>query len=185
MAIVAGLPALLLAMILLWRGDFSARAQWTLTVLIVSVWLGFATSIRHHVVFPLQTLSNLLAALREGDYSIRGRDAREKDALADVTREINDLAQTLHTQRLDALEATALLRKVMEEIDVAVFSFDGERKLRLVNRAGERLLNTPSERLVGLKAAEIGLGDCLEEGANQRLIDAVFPGGTGRWEMRR
>src|SRR5437870_4199212 len=73
----------------------------------------------------------------------------------------------------------------MEEIDVAVFSFDGEQKLRLVNRAGERLLNMPSERLLGLKAQEIGLADCLNEGASSRVIDAVFPGGSGRWEVRR
>jgi len=77
------------------------------------------------------------------------------------------------------------LRKVMEEIDVAVFTFDGEQKLRLVNRGGERLLNMPSERLLGLKAEDIGLADCLKEGASSRVIDAVFPGGSGRWEIRR
>jgi two-component system nitrogen regulation sensor histidine kinase NtrY len=143
------------------------------------------SSLRRRVVFPLQTLSNLLAALREGDYSIRGRHARNSDALGEVTREVNALAQTLREQRLDALEATALLRKVMEEIDVAVFAFDGEHKLRLVNRAGERLLNSPSERLLGLNADAIGLADCLREGEGSRLMDAVFPGGSGRWEVRR
>jgi nitrogen fixation/metabolism regulation signal transduction histidine kinase len=184
MALLAGLPALLVSMILLWRGDYPARAQWTLTVVVVSVWLGFAASIRYHVVFPLQTLSNLLAALREGDYSIRGREARERDALGDVTREINDLAQTLHAQRLDALEATALLRKVMEEIDVAVFSFDGERRLRLVNRAGERLLKTSQELLLGQSAEDLGL-DIFLQGDAPSLVDAGFPGSTGRWEVRR
>src|SRR4029434_6995936 len=92
----------------------------------------------------------------------------------EVTREVNTLAQTLREQRMDALEATTLLRKVMEEIDVAVFSFDGEHKLRLVNRAGERLLNMPSERLLGLRAEDIGLADCLNEGANSRVIESVF-----------
>jgi two-component system, NtrC family, nitrogen regulation sensor histidine kinase NtrY len=149
------------------------------------VWLGFVSEIRQRVVFSLQTLSNILAALREGDYSIRGRASRNNDALAEVTREVNTLAQTLREQRMDALEATTLLRKVMEEIDVAVFTFDGEQKLRLVNRGGERLLNMPSERLLGLKAEDIGLGDCLKEGASSRVIDAVFPGGSGRWEIRR
>src|SRR5262249_53088635 len=107
------------------------------------------------------------------------------DALAEVTREVNTLAQTLREQRMDALEATTLLRKVMEEIDVAVFSFDGEQKLRLVNRAGERLLKLPSERLLGSRAHDIGLAECLNEGAGSRVIDAVFPGGSGRWEVRR
>jgi nitrogen fixation/metabolism regulation signal transduction histidine kinase len=184
MSLLAGLPAVLASMLLLWRGDFPTRVQWTATVFIVSVWLGFAASIRNNVVFPLQTLSNLLAALREGDYSIRGREGREKDALGAVTREINDLAQTLHAQRLDALEATALLRKVMEEIDVAVFSFDGERTLRLVNRAGERLLKRPQERLLGQSAEDLGL-EVFLQGDTPRLVDAGFPGSAGRWEARR
>src|SRR5437867_8726796 len=185
MAILAGLPAVIISLVLLWRGDFTPRVQWTLTVLILTMWLSLVRESRQRVVFSLQTLSNILAALREGDYSIRGRDSRNDDALAEVTREVNTLAQTLREQRMDALEATTLLRKVMEEIDVAVFSFDGEQKLRLVNRAGERLLNMPSERLLGLKAQEIGLAECLNEGASSRVIDAVFPGGSGRWEVRR
>ena len=185
MALIAALPAVVVSLTLLWTGSFTTRVQWTLTALILVVWLAFVSEIRQRVVFSLQTLSNILAALREGDYSIRGRDSRNDDALAEVTREVNTLAQTLREQRMDALEATTLLRKVMEEIDVAVFSFDGEHKLRLVNRAGERLLNMPSERLLGLKAEEIGLSDCLNEGASSRVIDAVFPGGSGRWEIRR
>ena len=78
------------------------------------------------MVRPLQTLSNLLAALREEDFSFRARTSRKADdALAQAMREVNMLADTLREQRLGALEATALLRKVMEEIDVAVFAFDG------------------------------------------------------------
>jgi nitrogen fixation/metabolism regulation signal transduction histidine kinase len=185
MALLAGLPAVVVSIALLWSGDFTPRVRWTLTVFILTVWLGFVSEIRQRVVFSLQTLSNILAALREGDYSIRGRDSRRGDALGEVTREVNTLAQTLREQRMDALEATTLLRKVMEEIDVAVFTFDGEQKLRLVNRAGELLLKTPAERLLGLRASDIGLADSLNEGANARVIDAVFPGGSGRWEVRR
>jgi two-component system nitrogen regulation sensor histidine kinase NtrY len=185
LALVSGMPAVVVSLVLLWTGNFSPRVQWTLTAVILIVWFGFVSEIRQRVVFSLQTLSNILAALREGDYSIRGRASRNNDALAEVTREVNTLAQTLREQRMDALEATTLLRKVMEEIDVAVFTFDGEQKLRLVNRGGERLLNMPSERLLGLKAEDIGLADCLKEGASSRVIDAVFPGGSGRWEIRR
>jgi nitrogen fixation/metabolism regulation signal transduction histidine kinase len=185
LAILAGLPGTVVALILLWTGSFSSQLQWTLTVLIAILWLGLAGELRQRVVFSLQTLSNILAALREGDYSIRGRKCSTDDALAEVTREVNGLADTLREQRLDAIEATTLLRKVMEEIDLAVFSFDGEDKLQLVNRAGERLLNQPSERLIGSKAEDIGLAGCLHQGANSRVIDAAFAGGSGRWEVRR
>jgi nitrogen fixation/metabolism regulation signal transduction histidine kinase len=185
LALFAGLPGTAVALILLWTGSFSSQVQWTLTILIALFWLGLASEVRQRVVFSLQTLSNILAALREGDYSMRGRHYRSDDALSEVTREVNALADTLREQRMDALEATMLLRKVVEEIDVAVFSFDGDDKLRLVNRAGERLLNQPSERLTGSRAEQIGLAGCLHEGANSRVIDATFPGGSGRWEVRR
>jgi two-component system nitrogen regulation sensor histidine kinase NtrY len=184
LALAAGLPGSLVALILLWVGDYSSRTCWTLGILIVGFWLGFAFSLRHRVVFSLQTLSNLLAALREEDFSVRGRDARRDDAMGEVMIEVNALSETLREQRLGALEATALLRTVMEEIDVAIFTFDNETKLRLVNRAGERLLARPVERLLGFTAAELGLGACLE-GEHVRTMELSFPGGSGRWGMRR
>ena len=157
MAILAGLPGSLVALIFLWLRDPTpqAKTQWTLTVLIVALWMGFAMAVRDRVVFPLQTLSNLLSALREGDFSVRGRAGAFDDALGEVMREVNSLGGTLREQRLGALEATTLLRTVMSEIDVAVFAFDHERKLRLVNRAGERLLAAPAERALGASAAEL------------------------------
>jgi len=88
----------------------------------------------------LQTLSNLLAALREEDFSLRARGARSDDAMGEVIIEVNALSETLRQQRTGAMEATALLRTVMEEIDLAIFTFDNQTKLRLVNRAGERLI---------------------------------------------
>jgi len=174
----------LIALILLSTGDYTSRTAWTLGILIVSLWLGFAFSLRHRVVFSLQTLSNLLAALREEDFSVRGRDAQRDDAMGEVMIEVNALGETLREQRLGALEATALLRTVMEEIDVAIFTFDNENKLRLVNRAGERLLARPSERLLGFTAGELGLGASLD-GDAARTMELSFPGGSGRWGMRR
>jgi len=160
------------------------RTPWTLTILVVGFWVGCALTLREKVRFPLQTLSNLLAAIREGDYSIRARGARHDDALGEVLVELNSLGQNLREQRLGALEATALLSKVMAEIDVAVFTFDGDHKLRLVNRAGERLLAEPAERLLGRTALGLGLASCLE-GEPARTIQATFAGGIGRWGMRR
>src|SRR5258705_12568115 len=118
-------------------------------MLIVGLWLGFAFSVRHRVVFSLQTLSNLLAAMREEDFSVRARGASRDDAMGGVMIEVNSLSGTLRERRLGALEATALRRTVMEEIEVAIFPFHNENKLRLVSRAGERLLARPVERLLG------------------------------------
>src|SRR5512133_2759098 len=184
MALVAALPALIVSLVLLWFGDHAPRVQWTLSALMLVVWLGVAFSLRQHVVFPLQTLSNLLAGLREGDSSIRARAADIDDPLGEVMLEANLLAQTLREQRLDALEATALLRKVMLEIDVAVFAFDADERLRLVNRAGERLLGQPPARLLNASAADLRLAACLREDTPP-VVEMAFPGASGRFDVRR
>lgn len=185
LALVAGLPAVVVSMILLWRGGYSAKVEWTLGLVIVGTWVITSFVLRERVVRPLQTLSNMLAALREGDYSIRARGADRDDALGLAFLESNLLGETLRSQRLGAMEATALLRTVMAEIDVAVFAFDAGDRVRLVNRAGERLLGQPAERLLGRTAEQVGLADGLE-GASPRTMDVTFPGGSGgRWEVRR
>jgi len=183
LAFAVGLPGSALALILLWTEDLSPRTQWTATILLLIGWSWLAFRLRERVVRPIQTLSNMMAALLEGDYSIRTREPGAPDALGLAFQEINALGQTLREQRLGALDATALLRKVMEEIDTAVFAFDHEKRLRLVNRAGERLLGRPAERLLGQEAADLGLEGCFTDDG-PRTIDMRFPGRAGRWEIR-
>ncbi|HEV2445965.1 MAG TPA: PAS domain-containing protein, partial [Candidatus Sulfopaludibacter sp.] len=184
MALAAGFPAVLTCMLILWLGDYTAKVQWTLSVAIVGAWLGFCFALRERVASPLRTLANLLEAMREGDYSIRARGVKSDDAMGEVMQQVNAMSSTLRAQRLGALEATTLLRKVMEEINVAVFAFDGERRLRLVNRAGERMLNQPVERILGADAARLGLDNYLE-GEAQQTVQRNFPGAAARWGISR
>ncbi|MGI9114581.1 MAG: sensor histidine kinase [Chthoniobacterales bacterium] len=177
-------PALIVALSLLWFGDYSAKVQWTLTLFIFIFAFGYIVSTREHTIRPWQTVTNLLAALREGDYSIRARGARENDALGEALLEVNELGETLRVQRLGAFEATALLRTIMAEIDVAVFTFDPQRKLRLVNRAGENLLRQPIDKLLGRNARDLGLDICLDAEADVPLT-LTFPGASGRWGVSR
>src|SRR6202045_3553580 len=184
LTLAAAVPAFLVALLLPWFGDHTAKVQWTLTLLIAGFGLGFLLSAREHVIRPLQTMTNLLAALREGDYSIRARGARADDALGEALLEINALGETLRFQRLGAFEATALLRTIMAEIDVAVFTFDPERRLRLLNRAGEHLLGKPIDKLLGKQASDLGLEPCFS--ANEDApVSLNFPGASGRWGVRR
>jgi two-component system nitrogen regulation sensor histidine kinase NtrY len=184
LTLTAGLPATVFALVYLWTGGFPLKVQWTLTVLFLLCWVGLGVAVIGEVVRPLQILSNLLGALREGDYSIRARGEDPDSPLGLAIHEANILGQTLREQRLGALEAGALLGKVMAEIDVAVFAFDGDGILRLTNRAGERLLRRPATRMMGRGAQELGLGGVLE-GPPRRTLEAGFPGGGGRWEIRR
>jgi two-component system nitrogen regulation sensor histidine kinase NtrY len=185
LVLLGGFPAVALALGLLWFGDFTPRTQWTLTLLVTGVWLVCATVVREHVVRPLQTVSNVLAALRERDYTLRARGSNPEDALGLLLLELNTLGDDMRAQRLDALEATALLRRVMEEIDVAIFAFDATHALRLVNRAGATLLGRAPEQLLGRDAASLGLAGSLS-GDAPRVDTLTFPGrGGGRWEVRR
>jgi nitrogen fixation/metabolism regulation signal transduction histidine kinase len=182
--LLAGLPGSFLALYYIWSQPHAARVQWTLTLVIALFWFGFAFALRGRIAYPLQTISNLLAALREGDYSIRMKRPQVQDSLYDVILEVNELGQTLREQRLGALEATALLSTVMNQIEVAIFAFDHKQVLRLVNRAGERLLAQPAERLIGRTAEELNMAVCLV-GEAPRTLEMIFPGGVGRWEMHR
>ena len=184
-ALLAGLPAVILALGLLWSRTHLPAIQWSLSLVVLVCWLSFAAIARNHVVRPLQTMANLLLALREGDYSFRARGAKHDDPLGEILAEINALGSILQDQRRGAIEATALLRTVMEEIDVAVFAFDQDQVLRLVNRAGERLLGQPGERLLGRSAEAIGLANCLEGDPNRLLAPTIFAGSQGRWGLRR
>jgi len=177
-------PALIAAALLLWR-----RGDWDpLTVTLVAIGVVataiLAARLQRQVVYPLYTLANLLEALREGDYSLRGSRAQKRDAIGEVVWEVNTLSQTLRDQRLKVEETSALLGKVIASIDIAIFSFDGKGRLRLVNPAGERLLAMRAAYALGKSAQELGLADALQIDGSETLRRG-FPGGSGRWDLRR
>jgi len=184
LALAAGLPSIAFAAYILWTGDYPPKVLWTLGLLLGGSWLYFSAAVRDRVASPLRTIANLLEAMREGDYSIRARGATGDDALSDVMQQVNAMGATLRSQRLGAMEATTLLRKVMEEIDVAIFAFDESQKLKLLNRSAERLLALPAERAIDLPADQLDLATFLT-GETSRTVQRAFPGSSGRWGIAR
>ncbi len=183
-ALLSVLPAWITASVALYRWSGAEALRWSLFALISLTFLIGSLALRRRVVRPLQSLANMLEALREGDYSLRGRHADPQDAIGEVMVEVNTLSQTLRDQRLEALEAGALLNKIGAEVDIAVFAFDGSLRLRLVNRAGETLLGAPAQELEGRAAKELGL-DTLLDHPSGRIVAHTFPSRSGRWEIRR
>src|SRR5215813_9005365 len=183
-ALFAGLFPLSVCELMLWLGNYSDQTQWTLTFFLVLAWLIGAFALRAQVVRPLQTLSNMVAALREEDFSFRARRASRNDALGELVLEINALSDTLQGQRLGSMEAVALLKKVLMEIDVAVFTFDPQQRLRIVNRAGEQLMGMTQERMVGRSAYDLKLDSLLAQPGG-RTIRMSFPGREGRWAIQQ
>ena len=179
LALAGGVPALAAAGLLLMYADLPYGLAVLLFAVLAIALLSFSLAVKNRLAYQLNTLSNLLEALREEDYSMRSRRARERGAMGDVFREVNVLSGTLRAQRVQAREASALLRKVLAEIDIAVFAFDGSERLMLVNRAGDRLVDSAP---AGASATELGLGDLLHVEGRQ-IIARRFPGGSGRWDV--
>ena len=184
LAIIAGLPAGLALLFITWNQQYTFEVRWTMTTIVVAVWVGCAALAYQMVTRALFLQANLLGALREGDYSIRGAGARPGTAVDLVMHEINALGDTLQRQRTEAVESTALLQSVMGAIDVAVFALDMDGKLMLVNPAAERLVDQPASRLLGRDAQQLRLAAYLT-GDTPRLIDKPFGPESGRLELRR
>ncbi len=182
-AFITGSPGILVAEILLWNSTHTNEAKVTLTVVLAVAWMVAAFTLRNRIVRPLQTTTNMVAALREEDFSFRARGATRDDALGELVLEVNLLSDTLQKRRVEGLEAVALLKKVVGEIDVAVFTFDPHRQLKIVNRAGEQLLAISADRLLGKTAHELHLEPLLRSDIKHPVF-MRFAGKEGRWAIR-
>jgi two-component system nitrogen regulation sensor histidine kinase NtrY len=183
-SLLVALPGIVVSGILIWLQAWSTESKLALSLVELLVWWLLALALHEQTIRPLQTLANVVAALREEDYSFRARGATADDALGELSLEVNALADLLADQRIRAIEATALLRRVVEEIDAPLFAFDPDRVLRLVNPAGEKLLQQAAVRLLGRTADEIGLADCLKA-PNEALVALPANSSSARWLVRQ
>jgi nitrogen fixation/metabolism regulation signal transduction histidine kinase len=184
LCLLGGLPAAIALVWIVWGQNYSFEVRWTLAAVVLVVWVGCAAAAHQMVTRVLYLAANLLGALHEGDYSIRGHGAKPGSAADLVMKEINSLGNTLQRQRSEAVESTALLTSVMGAIDVAVFAFDMDEKLVLANFAAERLLNKQGSQILGRDATSLRLHNYLS-GETPRLIESAFGAGSGRLELRR
>jgi nitrogen fixation/metabolism regulation signal transduction histidine kinase len=184
LTLLAGLPAVVALAWIVSGQDYSFEVRWTLAVVVLIVWVSCAIAAHQMVTRVLYLSANLLGALHEGDYSIRGTGAKPGSAADLVMKEINSLGDTLQRQRSEAVESTALLTSVMGAIDVAVFAFDMDEKLVLANPAAERLLGKASGEILAKDARALRLERYLT-GDTPRLIEGAFGAAGGRLELRR
>ncbi len=182
--LTSGLFAVVIALVLIWTRGLSHQTEVALTLLVIVPWLVLAVGVRSKVAYLLRTLANLMEALREGDYAMRLRGAGRGDALGELIIEVNHLTRSLQDRRFSAIEATALLRKTLGQIDVAMFGFDQQSHLCLTNDSGQAALDKPEKALMGQAAADLGLAECLA-GDTPRILELALPGGMRRWELRR
>lgn len=182
--LLAGAPGIVAAIVLLWIADYGTGLRWSLTLGLVVCWILIAAALKSRLHRPLRTVANVLAALRQGDYSVRAAGAGTNNPLALTLNEVNELETLLRNQRLDAAEASGLLQHVLDAVDIAVFVFDEQHLLRLVNRAGEHLIGVSASEAMGKAADELGLAETLT-GHAPRTVERHDPIGTRRWQVRR
>lgn len=183
LSILLATPGLLISGILIWLQPWATESKLLLVGVEALACLLIGAALHEHITRPLQTLANVVGALSEEDYSFRARLAVPDDALGELSLEVNALADLLARNRTGAMEAAALVQRVVEEVDIPIFAFDPAQKLRLVNSAGEKLLQQVSERLLGRTAFDLRLQICLSC-ENETLAPLPFAGGA-RWLVRR
>lgn len=180
--LLLALPTLLFTAILIYRARISL-APGILIVCCLLLYLGLiAGALIESLIRPMQTLSNVVASLREGDYSFRARGASVRDPMGELAGEINALADLLQKQRVRSLEATALLARILEVMHAPLFAFDRESVLQLVNNAGTQLLQRAYARCFGHSARELGL-DTLLAAPDQSIHS--FGSKPARWLLRK
>jgi two-component system, NtrC family, nitrogen regulation sensor histidine kinase NtrY len=180
-----GVPGVVLSLLLLWKSGYSLDHKLEATALMALLWLGLAVSARDHVVNSLRSLSNVISALKDEDFSFRATQAVSGDALGELALEINNLSRALAEERLGTLEAYNLLRKVMAEAGAIIFAFAPDSRLRIINRAGLRFLGKQEEgEVLHSTARELGIEDLIK-GPVWEVVSRLDAGREKRWIVRR
>lgn len=168
-AFLCGLPGLITAIILLISGDYTLKVYLTVFILGGAAWLYFTLKLQGLIIHPLQTASNMLSALREGDFSLHPSYINDDDPLGQLMLEINLLTNVLSGHRMSAMEAHDLMDKVIQEIDAAVLTFDGDRRLTLANESALAVLGIDRNDIRNHYAAEFNLDKALESPSNATI----------------
>ena len=170
--------------VLVWMQAWTVESRLALIASELFIWWLFAMALQEQTTRPLQTLANVIGSLREEDYSFRARNAVPDDVLGELSLEVNALADMLSEEKVKTIEATALLQRVVDEIDAPLFAFDPASRLRLVNPAGEHLLRQTKARMLGSPAGELSLQPCLSA-ENESVIELNLNDSQARWLLRR
>jgi len=181
--VIAGVPSMAFSLIILWNSSYSLDHKLEITVLLLALWLGLSFSARDHVINSLRIFSNVIAAVKDEDFSFRAQ-AAPGDALGELALEINNLSRALAEERRGAVETNSLLRKVMAEAGTMIFAFSTDNRLRIVNQTGARFVGKREEEILHRTAEEIGIQDLLK-GAAWEVISRPTGGVEKRWIVHR
>jgi two-component system nitrogen regulation sensor histidine kinase NtrY len=179
-----GLPAFVFLLVLLEKFNAEGSIQWISLVAFALAWMFAVSLMTEQLLRPLQTLANVVAALREDDYSFRARGGRRNDAMGDLALEINALAGMLQAQRIGAMEAMALVERVMKSMQSPVLAFDPDGRLKLLNAAAEHAFDLRAQSALGRSTSKLNLEHLLKAQDND-LLSLGSPQQLARWVVKR
>lgn len=178
------LPVTAAGIVLVMIEDLSWTSRLAVFSFGISLTLGLAWFAGRQILDTLVTVSDLLTALREGDYGLRGRVGPGRSPLQGLVVDVNLLSDALRDGRRHRTEASRFLGKILTALKDPVFVADEEGKLRLINPAARQLIGAERTPVVGRDLVSLGLAEALATPDNT-VFHGRFPGGEGRWAVRR
>lgn len=142
-----------------------------LTGLLAGILLLYCNSkIHQKSAYQFRSLSNLLDAMVQGDYSLRARTSDGDEALNELVDSINSLAIRLNKQRIESVESQLLLKTVINHIDVAIIALNDNNEMVLTNPASKALLmqlKSLSESSVDQFIEQLVLSEAITSGKSK------------------
>jgi nitrogen fixation/metabolism regulation signal transduction histidine kinase len=180
--LLAGFPGVAVSLLLIWINPFSQDHKLEATFLLPLLWLGLSLGARDLALQAFHVLSNVIAAVKDEDFSFRVH-AVAGDAYGNLATEINNLARALAEERLSSTETTSFLRQVMNEAGAAILAFSPDRRLLLLNHAGETFLGKREADAVNRTTDELGIAELLDK-PHLNTVSRWIAGSEHRWIIR-
>ena len=185
LSLLASLPIFILLIWLMIYAEISIYLT-LLTVLIGSVVIvGCHAKMHQKLSYQFRSLSNLLDAMLQGDYSLRARASHDDKALNELIDATNSLAIRLNKQRIETIESQLLLNTVISHIDVAIIALNSDDELTLTNPAAKQLLGLPlsTENIATHEPLkQLGQMKNLKQGEN-KVMPLNFSGQQGKFNV--
>ncbi len=138
LVLIASIPGFILSLVALrWAGASYYLIAFIGIILLLLI--SYATFMgKNRANYQIQTLSNLVEAMIDGDYTLRGR-RQNNPAFQELLDLINQLANSLHQHKLKAEESQLLLEKIMQQMGAMLFATDSSGKIAIINSAAKKI----------------------------------------------
>lgn len=156
--LLACLPSLGVALIAMVMAGLSPYLIGFIALVLILIIVHCVVSGAYHSDYQIRTLSNLIEAMIDGDYTLRGR-VQSNPAFEELLVLINQLADTLQRHRLAAEESQLLLDKIMEQMDAMVFAINPDHRIEMQNGSARKLLfrNQPVDQPLDWQASGLAV----------------------------